>query len=357
MMIDRDVSSVIQPAGFGGFCGRYLITSLLLLSELLFFFFFCSMSYAQAPAKKPLGTGISVEKKMGDLEKEISSLDRQVNLFNLDTLPDSLVLCDKTIPLMRDDVRERFEREYFQMLENRGLLTIIVKRYFQYVNMINEEIRKLALPADLAFLAIAESYLNPRSVSGANAAGMWQFIKDTGQREGLYVNEHIDERFNPRPSTRVALAHLKKLQGEFNDWFLSMAAYNCGAGRVREAIKYQESRDFFDLFLPEETERYILRIASLKEIISNYERYGIRIDNRELYKSYSFMEVAFETGEEIHTNTLARAMEVSYRTFRINNLHIRKYKLPRGTYRVNVPAEKKEAFIRNLRKIDYIVIR
>jgi len=308
---------------------------------------------AQAAQKRGVG---SPEKRIGDLEKDVMKLQREVDIFNLDAMPENLMLCYKKIPIYREDVRDRFERELFQLLENKGLLTLIVKRYLQYMSMINEEIQKMALPSDLIYLAITESYLLPRSLSRANAAGIWQFIKETGKREGLSINDHLDERYNIKKSTRSALTHLKRLYGEFGDWLIAMAAYNAGPARLKEAIEHQGTRDFLDLYLPEETERYIFRVLAMKEIILNRERYGIRVDEKELYKPLSLVEVAFETDREIHTNILAKAMELPYRTFRTYNLQIRKYRLPKGTYRINVPAEKKEAFLKHLKGYEYIQV-
>ena len=320
---------------------------------------FCAEALAQTqtPAKKPAQAAqLPIEKRIGDLEKDVLRLDRQVNMYNLDALPDYLTLCDKKVPIFREDVRERFEREFFLILENKGQLTTIVKRYFKYLPMINEEIQKQSLPSDLVFLAVAESSLNPRSVSSASAGGIWQFIKETGKREGLAINDDIDERYNVKKSTQSALTHLKKLYGEFSDWFIAMAAYNAGPARLREVIENQNTRDFFDMLLPEETERYLFRIIVLKEIISNRERYGINISEQEMYKPLMLTEVILETEREIHSNILAHAMEISYRTFRINNLHIRKYRLPRGSYRISLPVEKKSLFIKNLKAYDYIKV-
>jgi hypothetical protein len=204
---------------------------------------------------------------------------------------------------------------------------------------------------------VTESYLNPRAVSRANAAGMWQFIKETGKREGLLVNDSIDERFNVKKATRSALTHLKKLNAEFNDWLLAMSAYNAGPGRVREVIENQATRDFFDMYLPEETERYVFRVLALKEIIANRERYGIRIDDKDLYRPVILAEVTIEASRDFHSYILAKAMDAPYRTFRINNLHLRKYNLPRGVYRINVPVEKKEIFIKKMKSYDYIDVR
>lgn len=314
-----------------------------------------AMGQSRAPSKGLAQPSVE-KKRTEDVEKDVLRLNKQVNMYNLDALPDFLTLCDKKVPIFREDIRERFEREFFLLLEHKGLLTTVAKRYFKYLPLISEEIQKQSLPADLVFLAVAESYLYPRSVSTASAGGMWQFIKETGRREGLEINDDIDERYNVRKSTQSALSHLKKLNGEFNDWFLAMAAYNAGAGRLREAVENQNTRDFFDMLLPEETERYLFRIIVLKEIISNRERYGITIKEKELYKPVMLAEVTLETDREIHSNMLAQAMEVSYRTFRMHNLQIRKYKMPRGIYHISVPAEKKDVFLKHMKDYSYITV-
>ena len=294
-----------------------------------------------------------VERRIADTEKEVTGPRKEVSFFSLLTFPappESLTLCNKPIPLAADDIRERFEREYYQMLEHRGLLTILVKRYAKYGPILSDEIAKMNLPSDLIYLALTESYLNPRAVSKANAGGMWQFIKETGKREGLNINDNIDERYSIVRSTKSALGYLKKLNDEFGDWLLVMAAYNCGEGRIREAIANQASRDFFELYLPEETDRYIYRIASIKEIITNTKKYGLTMDQREYYKPFAVTECVLEVKHDVHTATLAQAMDMSYKTFRELNLHLRKYNLPKGVYYLYVPSEKKEVFLRRVKE-------
>jgi membrane-bound lytic murein transglycosylase D len=309
--------------------------------------FLSSFLFAQSEvvAKKPL----PADKRTMDLENEISDLKREIASLKMTPVPDIVSLCDKPISLMDDDIREDFEREFYQILENKGLLTILVKRRAKFLAVISEEIDRMKMPPDLIYLAIAESYLNPRVKSVANAGGMWQFIKDTGKRQGLFITDDIDERFTVTRSTRAALTYLKSLNDEFGDWFIAMAAYNAGENRLREAITNQNTKDYFELFLPEETDRYIYRIAALKEILGNPRKYGLSIERRDYYKPYAVAEVTIDLDRETHTSALAQAMEVSYKVFRKHNLHIRKYKLPRGTYRLYVPVEKKESFLKNIK--------
>jgi membrane-bound lytic murein transglycosylase D len=300
--------------------------------------------------------GVPLEKRVLDLEQEVAILRGMIDFNHLTIVPDSLSLCDKKVSLAKDDMRERFEREYFQFLENRGLMTILVKRYLKYAGLINIEIQKMALPPDLIYLVITESYLNPRAVSQAQAAGLWQFMKETGKKEGLSINDHVDERYNIQRSTRAALTHLKRLYGEFGDWFIAMAAYNAGPGRLKEAIENQGTRDFFDLYLPEETERYILRIMAIKEIISNREKYGIMLTEKELYKPIMLTEVTIEAGREVPVLTIAKYVDLSYKAFRDLNVHLRKYRLPKGIYNINIPYEKRDIFIKRVKDSPYVAL-
>ncbi len=281
----------------------------------------------------------------------------EIGLYSTLHLSDRLYLFDVKIDLYRDDLRERFEREFFQMLEKKGLMHILVKRYLKFRKIIEGQIRNLNVHPDLIYLVIAESYLNPRAVSKAQATGLWQFIKETGREQGLIINDVIDERYDILKSTNMALLHLRKLYEEFKDWFLAASAYNAGAKRVREALQNQNARDFFDLYLPEETERYIFRILAVKEIIENRERYGVRFDEREKYKEISIDCITIKVNGEIHTSFLATAMDLPYREFRYLNLHIKKYVLPKGKYNIYFPPEKRETFIRNLMQNPSITIQ
>jgi len=300
--------------------------------------------------------GVPLEKRVLDLEQEVAILKGMIDFDHLTIVPDSFSLCDKKVSLAKDDMRERFEREYFQFLENRGLMTILVKRYLKYAGLINTEIQKMALPSDLIYLVITESYLNPRAVSQAQAAGLWQFMKETGKKEGLSINDHVDERYNIQRSTRAALTHLKRLYGEFGDWFIAMAAYNAGPGRLKEAIENQGTRDFFDLYLPEETERYIIRIMAIKEIISNREKYGIMLTEKELYRPIMITEVTIEAGREVPVLTIAKYVDLSYKAFRDLNVHLRKYRLPKGIYNINIPYEKRDIFIKRVKDSPYVTL-
>jgi len=299
----------------------------------------------------------TVEKKVADLERDVAKLKKEIGYLKLSPVPDDLSLCDEAIPLTDVDVREDFEREFYQFLENRGLLTILVRRYSKFFSVVSEELNRADMPPDLIYLAIVESYLNPRSLSKANAGGIWQFVKETAKREGLSVNDTIDERYSVTRSTKTALTYLRKLHDEFGDWFVAMAAYNAGEVRLRDAIMNQNTRDFFDLFLPEETERYVFRIAAIKEIVGNPKKYGLPIERSDYYRPFDVAEVTLELDQETHTAAFAQAMELPYKAFRDYNLHIRKYRIPRGVYHLYVPTEKKDAFLKNVKGLPGVTVQ
>jgi membrane-bound lytic murein transglycosylase D len=293
----------------------------------------------------------SLEKKVSELEREVDELRTELHYLKIPDIPDQVTLCGRSIPLARDDVRERFEREFYLNLEHKGQLTTLVKRYNKFLSVISDEINRMHLPPDLIYLAIAESALNPRTNSRANAGGLWQFIKETGKREGLFISDQVDERYSVTRSTECALSYLKKLYDEFGDWFVAMAAYNAGEARLREAFANQNVKDYFDLFLNEETDRYVYRIAVIKELVSNPETYGLMIGKKDYYRPYSVAELVVNVEKEVHTCVFAQAMDLPYKTFRDYNLHIRRYRLPKGSYHLYVPVEKRQVFLSRIKAV------
>jgi len=132
-----------------------------------------------------------------------------------------------------------------------------MRRSGRFRDLIVETLEQKDLPQDLLYIAMIESGFNPRAYSSARAVGLWQFMKSTGQLEGLHQTHWVDQRRDPVRSTRAAANHLKSLYREFGDWRLAIAAYNSGRGRVRRAITKAGTRDFWQLKLPRETRNYV----------------------------------------------------------------------------------------------------
>jgi membrane-bound lytic murein transglycosylase D len=157
----------------------------------------------------------------------------------------------------------------------RGVFLRGLARSARYKEMIAESLAAEKLPADLFYLAMVESAFNPTARSKAGAGGLWQFMPGTGKIYDLTVTWWLDERFEVEKATKAAARHLKDLYEEFGDWYLAMAAYNAGAGRVGRAIKKSGTRDFWRLPLPAETRNYVPAFIAAVIVGKDPERYGL----------------------------------------------------------------------------------
>jgi len=160
------------------------------------------------------------------------------------------------------------------------------------------------LPLDLAYLAMIESGFNEKAYSWANAAGPWQFIASTGRTYGLQDTWWQDERRDIEKSTRAAAAFLKDLNQRFDgEWYLAIAAYNAGGGRISQAIRSADSRDFWDLargdVLQAETKNYVPKLLAALTIVSNLEAYGFADLNFEHQPKYEFVTLPTTTDLEV----------------------------------------------------------
>src|ERR1700682_1135012 len=171
---------------------------------------------------------------------------------------------------------------FFQTPRGRAIVETGLRRAGRYREMISRVLREEGLPQDLIYLAQAESAFQPLALSRAGARGMWQFVAYRGQEYGLRHTWWIDERQDPEKATRAAAQHLRDLYGQFGDWYLAMAAYNCGPGNVQKGIERTGYADFWELYkrnvLPRETKNYVPIILALTLIAKDAAHYGIQAD-------------------------------------------------------------------------------
>ena len=142
---------------------------------------------------------------------------------------DTLEFCGEQVPLEVQEIRERMEKELLLSLWDRPQVILWLKRSHRYLPHIEKMMKESGLPDDLKYVAIAESALRPHAGSKKGAIGFWQFLPDTGRRNGLVINERIDERRNIFASTRAAIRYLKELRKTFGAWTVAVAAYNMGS--------------------------------------------------------------------------------------------------------------------------------
>jgi membrane-bound lytic murein transglycosylase D len=248
-----------------------------------------------------------------------------------------LDFCGEPAPLNSMDARERLERELLLMLWDRDQTIMWLKRANRYMPYIQTALKEQGLPDDLKYIPVVESSLRALAGSPKGAMGYWQFIKDTGERYGLTISEELDERRNMAASTRSALSYLNKLHGDFGSWTLAAAAYNMGEAGLKKEILLQDTADFYDLYLYQETQRYVFRILAAKLILSNPGKYGFKLMPEDLYPPEECDRVQLNLSQKTPVLSIARAARTSYKVIRDLNPEIRGYSLPKGVLTLSVP--------------------
>lgn len=241
-------------------------------------------------------------------------------------LPESLDFCGEKVPLDIPEVRERAEREFFINLQSPGQIILLMKRAGRYFPLFEKIIKEQNMPVDLKYIAVAESGLY-MSRSPKDAVGLWQFIPETGKKMGLQIDDFVDERRHPEKSTEAAMKYLLNGYEYHKSWTLAAAGYNMGHGNVDDNLQFQTTDNFYDLYLNEETSRYILRIVILKEIMKNPNKYGIILKPDDLYQPE---KVEYVKCDYFIPNLAAWAKEhgTTYKDVKLLNPWILQRKLP-----------------------------
>ncbi len=217
---------------------------------------------------------------------------------------------------------------YFFTHENRNRFDRFMSRGARYRILVQDILEENGVPAELYYLGMIESGYASRARSNARAVGIWQFIAPTARRYGLRVDRDVDERLDVLRSTRAAARYLKDLKEEFGSWYMAMAAYNCGEGRVRSAIRRQHTRDFWTLAhrraLPAETADYVPKFQAAMSIARNPTGYGFGYITH-----YEFPELKLiKVRHQLALEEVARRQNVSYASLRAMNPHLLKSRVP-----------------------------
>jgi hypothetical protein len=205
-------------------------------------------------------------------------------------------------------------------------------------------LREKGLPDDIKYLAIAESALRMHAGSRKGAMGVWQLMPQTARKYGLAVDGNFDERRNLYLSTPAALTYLKALYERFGSWSLSLAAYNMGEEGLEAEILEQGVADYYQLYLPLETQRFVFRILAIKRIVEAPQNHGFALSPGDFYAPESFSTVQVNAFADLPLRLIATAAKTDFKTIKDLNPEIRGHYLAAGMRSVNIPGDGEPGF-------------
>lgn len=274
--------------------------------------------------------------------------DAQVDIGELPTHQDlwgrvrsKFAMPDLDNDLVRDRERWYASRpDYVQRMTERG---------GRYLFHVMEEVERRGLPSELALLPFIESAFNPQAMSSARASGMWQFMPATGRDFRLHQNMFRDDRRDVLASTRAALDYLTRLNRQFGDWHLALAAYNWGEGSVQRAIARNQAAglptDYESLKMPDETRLYVPKLQAVKNLIARPDAFSLTLP--ELANHPYFLSVRIE--RDIDVDVAVRLAGVKLDDFRALNPQMNKpVILAAGTPQILLPYDNANQFVRQL---------
>ncbi len=317
-----------------------------------------------------------VERKFEELSRQIHRYDLQAlgagvpqdsPVFVQSPLPEILEMTFPVDPRLKDKAIAAIQAGTSQLpltvnnavasyisffTSERGQRTLIagLRRAGRYRPMISRILAEEGVPQELIHLAQAESGFVPRAVSYKAAVGMWQFVRATGSQYGLQSSSVFDDRLDPEKATRAAARHLRDLYNQTGDWYLAMAAYNCGPACVERAVQRTGYADFWELHrrnaIPKETRNYVPAILAMTIVSKNLAAYGIAPVQPEPALEYDVVELNVPS----NLGLIADAADVPLADIRELNPHLLRNVAPAGCV-VRVPKDRSAVVLAGLASV------
>ncbi len=254
--------------------------------------------------------------------------------------PSEMDFCGEKVPTNQADVKERLDREMLVNINLNATTAILIKRANKVFPIIEPILAKYNIPDDFKYLAVIESGLI-NAISPSGAKGVWQFMPETAKESKLEITEQVDERYHIEKSTQAACEYLIKAKNKFGNWTVAAASYNGGMTGLQNHINFQQTSDYYNLWLTDETARYIFRILALKEIMKNPEKYGYLIPKEALYPKINTKKIMVDS-TITNLSTFAINQGINYKILKTHNQWLRDKKLDNPTkkiYEIEIPIE------------------
>ena len=259
------------------------------------------------------------------------------------SVPKMIVFAGDTIRFDRQDIYERMDRELISFTYMHTNSTLMLKRSKRIFAKVVPILRANGVPEDLKYLMAIESNFDPKALSSAGAAGLWQFTKSTAKEYGLEVSSEVDERYHIEKETVAACKYLLKAYDKYGDWMTVAASYNGGQNGISKRIENQRQRKDMDLWLVEETSRYMFRILAAKMFFEDPTSFGFYVREKDKYPvEPKPKETVSVSGPIVNLVDFAEEHGIRYATLKGANLWLRDSKLTNKagkTYEIVIPRE------------------
>jgi hypothetical protein len=256
-------------------------------------------------------------------------------------VPEEMTFAGETISFDRYDKRERMDRELNSFTYFHSTTLLLFKRANRLLPVIEPILKQQGVPDDLKYLAVIESSLDPRAISPARAAGLWQFLQSTGKQYGLEITGEVDERYHVEKATIAASRYLRDAYRKYGSWSAAAMSYNGGQARITSELAAQGAGEALDLWLVEETTRYYYRMLAIKLIFESPQQYGFIIKPEHLYKPMDFRKLTITTSIP-DLAAFAREQDITYAQLKDFNSWLRSTRLTTSAgkqYTLLIPTE------------------
>ena len=276
------------------------------------------------------------------LKREYGKTTSSSPVFGVTASPDipmTVNFAGETVNFDRLDMAERLDRELTGIIYGQTTTELCFKRANRYFPALAKILKEQGIPLDFLYLAVTESSMDYNAYSSAKAAGMWQLLAGTGRDFGLEVGDEVDERYDPEKSTVAACKYLKAAYKKYGHWPTVAASYNAGMQKLSGELSKQKVDNSFDLYLVQETSRYVFRIIAYKLVMESPKRYGYRFSRKNLWQPVAYTTVDV-TGSVASWIDWAKSKGITYAQLREANPWIRSTKLTNAsgkTYKVRIP--------------------